>query len=347
MQRGGIPRSRDERARTGSEPPPRRRRVRRARPPAPARARPRRASRPRRGATRRAARRDRARAARGRRRRVRRVLALRRTRAARGDAGDAARAHPRRAGDATIRSGYGLFGRAGTAGYVQRLAVAPEVQRQGFGHALLTDGLRWLRAHGARRAPTSTRKRTTTARSRSTCARASANCPSASTCWVESCDARASRRGVAVARGHGRAASARSPARAPGAGAQQTTTSVPAPRRSPVGLSLVSQSTWVALAADVHDDAAHRQPGARRAPGRGDRDPHRPVDARRAAASTTSSRTGTSATRSTSRTRSAVASLAPDADGNVTITFGLPAPSVQPDDRHQPATACTRSRCSS
>ena len=48
-------------------------------------------------------------------------------------------------------SGYGLFGRAGAAGYVQRLAVAPAAQRQGLGHALLTDGLRWLRSHGAKR----------------------------------------------------------------------------------------------------------------------------------------------------------------------------------------------------
>ena len=48
-------------------------------------------------------------------------------------------------------SGYGLFGRAASAGYVQRLAVAPDLQRRGFGYALLTDGLRWLRAHGARR----------------------------------------------------------------------------------------------------------------------------------------------------------------------------------------------------
>jgi ribosomal protein S18 acetylase RimI-like enzyme len=47
--------------------------------------------------------------------------------------------------------GYGLFGRAGAAGYVQRLAVAPDVQRQGFGQALLTDGLRWLRSRGAKR----------------------------------------------------------------------------------------------------------------------------------------------------------------------------------------------------
>ena len=47
--------------------------------------------------------------------------------------------------------GYGLFGRSGAAGYVQRLAVAPEVQRRGLGRALLSDGLRWLRAHGAGR----------------------------------------------------------------------------------------------------------------------------------------------------------------------------------------------------
>lgn len=47
---------------------------------------------------------------------------------------------------------YGLFGRAAAAGYVQRLAVAPEVQGRGLGQALLNDGLRWLRAHGAKRA---------------------------------------------------------------------------------------------------------------------------------------------------------------------------------------------------
>ncbi len=34
---------------------------------------------------------------------------------------------------------------------MQRLAVAPEVQGLGLGRALLSDGLRWLRAHGARR----------------------------------------------------------------------------------------------------------------------------------------------------------------------------------------------------
>jgi ribosomal protein S18 acetylase RimI-like enzyme len=57
-------------------------------------------------------------------------------------------AHNRRGHDPCA---YGLFGRAGVAGYVQRLAVAPEAQRRGLGQALLTDGMRWLRSHGAQR----------------------------------------------------------------------------------------------------------------------------------------------------------------------------------------------------
>ncbi|GIU85957.1 MAG: hypothetical protein KatS3mg009_0472 [Acidimicrobiia bacterium] len=48
--------------------------------------------------------------------------------------------------------GYGVFGRAGHEGYVQRLGVAPAAQGQGFGRALVADGLHWLRAHGATRA---------------------------------------------------------------------------------------------------------------------------------------------------------------------------------------------------
>lgn len=49
-------------------------------------------------------------------------------------------------------SGYGLFGRAATTGYVQRLAVAAATQGEGYGRALLTDGLHWLRDQGAARA---------------------------------------------------------------------------------------------------------------------------------------------------------------------------------------------------
>jgi ribosomal protein S18 acetylase RimI-like enzyme len=54
--------------------------------------------------------------------------------------------------------GYGLFGRAGATGYVQRLAVAPVAQRRGLGRALLTDGLLWLRSHGARHAYVNTQE---------------------------------------------------------------------------------------------------------------------------------------------------------------------------------------------
>ena len=68
------------------------------------------------------------------------------------------RAHTRVAPAPGPALAYGLFGRAGVAGYVQRLAVAPTAQRQGLGRALLTDGLRWLRAHGARRAYVNTQE---------------------------------------------------------------------------------------------------------------------------------------------------------------------------------------------
>ncbi len=62
------------------------------------------------------------------------------------------RAHTRVAPTTGDPLGYGLFGRAGIAGYVQRLAVAPASQNAGLGYSLLTDGLRWLRGHGASRA---------------------------------------------------------------------------------------------------------------------------------------------------------------------------------------------------
>lgn len=48
--------------------------------------------------------------------------------------------------------GYGLFGRAATDGYVQRLAVDPEAHGRGLGGALVVDGLHWLRDRGALRA---------------------------------------------------------------------------------------------------------------------------------------------------------------------------------------------------
>ena len=48
--------------------------------------------------------------------------------------------------------GYGLFGRAERTGYVQRLAIDPRAQGQGWGRALLDDGLRWLHSRGAHNA---------------------------------------------------------------------------------------------------------------------------------------------------------------------------------------------------
>jgi ribosomal-protein-alanine N-acetyltransferase len=49
-------------------------------------------------------------------------------------------------------AGYAICGRAGTRGYVQRLAVDPNRQRTGTGRRLLLDGLTWLRRRGAARA---------------------------------------------------------------------------------------------------------------------------------------------------------------------------------------------------
>lgn len=43
---------------------------------------------------------------------------------------------------------YSIWGRAGRRGYLQRLAVDPDHQRNGYGSALVVDGLRWLRRRG-------------------------------------------------------------------------------------------------------------------------------------------------------------------------------------------------------
>jgi ribosomal protein S18 acetylase RimI-like enzyme len=47
---------------------------------------------------------------------------------------------------------YGITGRAGRVGYVQRIAVDPEAQGHGLGRSMVADGLRWLRRHRAARA---------------------------------------------------------------------------------------------------------------------------------------------------------------------------------------------------
>ncbi|HEX2062867.1 MAG TPA: GNAT family N-acetyltransferase [Acidimicrobiales bacterium] len=62
---------------------------------------------------------------------------------------DAIRATPHnrfrvvRSGEGVV-AGYAITGRAGRRGYLQRLAVDPDHQRQGLGRALVADGLRWL-----------------------------------------------------------------------------------------------------------------------------------------------------------------------------------------------------------
>jgi len=51
---------------------------------------------------------------------------------------------------------YAINGRCGPRGFVQRLAVAPDAQRQGIGRGLLLDGLHWMRHRGVRRAVVNT-----------------------------------------------------------------------------------------------------------------------------------------------------------------------------------------------
>jgi GNAT superfamily N-acetyltransferase len=51
---------------------------------------------------------------------------------------------------------YAISGRAGGRGFVQRLAVRPDVQRTGTGARLLLDGLHWMKRHGVVRAVVNT-----------------------------------------------------------------------------------------------------------------------------------------------------------------------------------------------
>jgi ribosomal protein S18 acetylase RimI-like enzyme len=51
---------------------------------------------------------------------------------------------------------YSIWGRASRRGYLQRLAVDPDHQRQRFGAVLVVDGLRWLRRRGGDRAVVNT-----------------------------------------------------------------------------------------------------------------------------------------------------------------------------------------------
>ncbi len=52
--------------------------------------------------------------------------------------------------------GYAISGRAGPEGYLQRLAVHPNVQGNGIGSALVFDALNWMRRSRATRAVVNT-----------------------------------------------------------------------------------------------------------------------------------------------------------------------------------------------
>lgn len=49
-------------------------------------------------------------------------------------------------------SAYAITGRAGTRGYLQRVAVDPAVHGRGIGRSVVADALRWLRRHRVQRA---------------------------------------------------------------------------------------------------------------------------------------------------------------------------------------------------
>lgn len=63
--------------------------------------------------------------------------------------------HPHRPG---ALAGYAITGRAQQRGYVQRLAVAPDVEGRGVAAALLADGLRWLQRRSTREAVVNTQE---------------------------------------------------------------------------------------------------------------------------------------------------------------------------------------------
>ena len=58
--------------------------------------------------------------------------------------------------DPELVIGYAITGRAGRRGYLQRLAVHPDQQRNGLGTILVADALRWLRRWRADRAMVNT-----------------------------------------------------------------------------------------------------------------------------------------------------------------------------------------------
>jgi ribosomal protein S18 acetylase RimI-like enzyme len=82
------------------------------------------------------------------------------------DALDATPVHQFRATRADdALTGYAITGRAGNQGYLQRIAVHPDAQRQGWGTALVADAMHWLWRHGAVRAFVNTQLENHAARS--------------------------------------------------------------------------------------------------------------------------------------------------------------------------------------
>ncbi len=65
--------------------------------------------------------------------------------------------HGHRAGEGGV-AGYAITGRAGTRGYLQRVAVRPELAGRGLGRSLVTDALWWLRRRGTHRALVNTQE---------------------------------------------------------------------------------------------------------------------------------------------------------------------------------------------
>ena len=59
--------------------------------------------------------------------------------------------------------GYAVTGRAGPRGYLQRLAVDPEVQGKGIGTTLVNDSFDWLRRRGANESLVNTQETNETA----------------------------------------------------------------------------------------------------------------------------------------------------------------------------------------
>jgi hypothetical protein len=134
-------------------------------------------------------------------------------------------------------------------------------------------------AHTAPNARTSTPKTTTTERSRCTSARASRDCPSACTSWVESCEASTARgaphrTGTRRDRDRVQRAGVDEPAHRPGSGDHDGSTESTAAtgRLEPREPEHVGPAR-----ADLHDEAAHRQPAAGGGPQRRDLDPGPPV----------------------------------------------------------------------